>query len=285
VSLRDVVGQPLIHKKLVCPFHDDHKPSCHIYHDHFYCYVCGAHGDVITWLMEAEGYSYPEAVELLETFEPRLHPPDEDSVTLRMALKLWGEAQPIAGTLAEYYLTGRHIDVAQLPADAPLRFHPHCMFGVKERHPCLLALLSDIETDAPAGILRTALTTDGRKHGRLSLGRWSTPRAIKLWPRSPLEKTLVVGEGVETVLAAATRMTHEGMPLRPAWATVGTGRLATLPPIPGLKQLIILTDNDEAGREAARRCGQTAANAGCGALLLTPTRVKDFNDLVRGNAA
>src|SRR5262249_10304904 len=58
----------------------------------------------------------------------------------------------------------------------------HCMFGARQRHPCLLALLRDIETDAPAGILRTALTGDGKKIDRLSLGRWHAPRAIKLWP-------------------------------------------------------------------------------------------------------
>ena len=258
--------QPLIHNKAVCPFHDDHKPSCHIYHDHFYCFVCGANGDAITWLMEVEGLTYPEAREALETFEPRAHAPDDDGQTLRLALALWDEAKPIAGTLAEYYLTGRHIDVAQLPADVPLRFHRHCRFR-GERHPCLLALLTDIETDAPAGILRTALTADGRKIDRLSLGRWHAPRAIKLWPAS---ETLVIGEGVETVLARRRGWQHNGMPLRPAWATVGAGRLATLPPILGVKQLIILTDNDDAGREAARRCAQTAASAGCTALLLTP---------------
>jgi hypothetical protein len=281
VSLRDIVNQPLIHGKTICPFHDDHQPSCHIYHDHFYCFVCEASGDAITWLMEVEGLTYPEAREALETFEPRAHTPDDDGRTLRLALALWDEAKPLTGTLAEYYLTGRHIDVAQLPADVPLRFHRHCQFGRGQRHPCLLALLTDIETDAPAGIVRTALTADGRKIDRLSLGRWHAPRAIKLWPAS---ETLVVGEGLETVASAATRMQHNGTPLRPAWSTVGAGRLATLPPIVGVKQLIILTDNDEAGREAARRCAQTAANAGCTALLLTPTAVNDFNDLAKGAA-
>jgi hypothetical protein len=29
VSLRDIVNQPLIRNKVVCPFHDDHQPSCH----------------------------------------------------------------------------------------------------------------------------------------------------------------------------------------------------------------------------------------------------------------
>src|SRR5260370_9224659 len=151
VSLRDVVAGPLIRNKVVCPFHDDHKPSCHIYHDHFYCFVCHAHGDAITWLMEVESLTYPEAREALETFEPRVHPPDDDGKTLRLALALWNEAKPITGTLAEYYLTGHHIDVTQLPTDVPLRFHPRCRFR-GERHPCLLALLADIETDAPAGI-------------------------------------------------------------------------------------------------------------------------------------
>lgn len=285
VSLRDVVrefGVQLIHNKVICPFHDDHKPSCHIYHDHFFCFVCSANGDAVTWLMEVENLTYPEAVEALESFEPRAHPPEDDGKTLRMALALWEQAQPIAGTLAEYYLIGRHIDVTQLPADVPLRFHPHCIFGAQQRHPCLLALLRDVQTDAPAGILRTALTPDGKKIDRLSLGRWHAPRAIKLWPA---EETLIVGEGVETVLAAATRMTHEGMPLRPAWATAGTARLATLPPIQGVKRLIVLADNDDAGRTAARRCGETAANAGCTVQLLTPTSVKDFNDIVRGRAA
>jgi DNA polymerase I-like protein with 3'-5' exonuclease and polymerase domains len=283
VSLRDVIGGPLIGNKVICPFHDDHKPSCHIYHDHYFCFVCGASGDAISWLMEVEGLTYTEAVNALETFEPRAHPPEHEQGALRLALALWEQAKPIAGTLAEHYLTGRHIDVAQMPADVPLRFHSHCLFGAGKRHPCLLALLRDIETNAPAGILRTALTADGCKLDRLSLGRWHAPRAIKLWPAG---ETLVVGEGIETVLAAATRLTHEGAPLRPAWATVGTGRLATLPPILGVKRLIILTDNDDPGRAAARACAQCATNAGCTALLLTPiSQDNDFNDVVRGRAA
>ena len=30
-----------------CPFHDDHTPSLKLYDDHFYCFGCGASGDVI----------------------------------------------------------------------------------------------------------------------------------------------------------------------------------------------------------------------------------------------
>lgn len=31
----------------LCPFHDDHHPSLMIREDHYHCFTCGAHGDVI----------------------------------------------------------------------------------------------------------------------------------------------------------------------------------------------------------------------------------------------
>jgi|GEM_PF-3941021 len=30
----------------ICPFHDDHNPSFAVYHDNFYCWGCGVHGDL-----------------------------------------------------------------------------------------------------------------------------------------------------------------------------------------------------------------------------------------------
>lgn len=45
-----------------CPFHDDRDPSLVVYADHFHCYGCSAHGDVIDWLFRIEGVSFPEAV-------------------------------------------------------------------------------------------------------------------------------------------------------------------------------------------------------------------------------
>ena len=31
----------------LCPFHNERTPSCKLYADHYHCYGCGAHGDVI----------------------------------------------------------------------------------------------------------------------------------------------------------------------------------------------------------------------------------------------
>ena len=35
-----------------CPFHEDHSPSMKLYEDHFYCFGCGKHGDVVTLVSE-----------------------------------------------------------------------------------------------------------------------------------------------------------------------------------------------------------------------------------------
>ena len=33
--------------KALCPFHNDRHPSLYVADDHYYCFACGAHGDVI----------------------------------------------------------------------------------------------------------------------------------------------------------------------------------------------------------------------------------------------
>jgi DNA primase len=48
-----------------CPFHGEKTPSFYVYDDHFHCFGCGAHGDAISFVMKAEGQSFPEAVERL----------------------------------------------------------------------------------------------------------------------------------------------------------------------------------------------------------------------------
>jgi hypothetical protein len=286
VSLRDIVGEPVLDGKIRCPFHDDNTPSCHIYHDHYHCFACGAHGDRISWLMDVEGLSYPAALEALANWEPSARPiADDDSRTVELAANLWNEAKSITGTLAAQYLTFRHIDVDQLPTGetASLRFHPNCPFG-KGRYPCLLGLFRDVETDAFAGIHRTALTADGHKIDRRMLGRWRGRgrRAIKLWPA---ENTLVVGEGLETVAAAATRILHEGQPLRPAWVLGSATALANFGPVEGIERIIILADNDSSGNPAAYACAMQWFNHDRTALLLTPEHAgHDFNDVVRAKA-
>ena len=49
--------------KACCPFHGEKTPSFYVYDDHFHCFGCGAHGDAISFVMQAEGRSFLEAIE------------------------------------------------------------------------------------------------------------------------------------------------------------------------------------------------------------------------------
>ena len=53
--------------KCLCPFHSEKTPSCTVYTDNgsFYCFGCGAGGDVITFIMKIENLDYIEAVRFL----------------------------------------------------------------------------------------------------------------------------------------------------------------------------------------------------------------------------
>jgi DNA polymerase len=288
-SLLDLIGEPLTDDgKLCCPFHDERTPSLQIYPDHFHCYGCGAHGDAVDWLMMADGLDRSAAIALLQRDAPpgpalaplmlSIETQASRDAKRRRALQLWSQAKPIGGTLAERYLVEhRGINLGALPDAAALRFHSNCPFGLGVRHPCLIALRRDAVTDEPVAIHRVALTAGGQKIDRRMLGNGGV---VKLYPAGD---RLIVGEGIETTLAAATRISRWGGLLQPAWAATSSGMLATLPPIPGVERLIILVDNDVngAGQAAALRCTENWARAGREVVRLTPKRPgMDFNDLV-----
>ena len=106
----------------------------------------------------------------------------------------------------------------------------------------------------PTGVQRVALTANAQKIDRMMLG---PAGVVQLWPAG---KQLVIGEGLETVLAAATRMPYRGEPLRPAWAMLSDGAMKRFPVIDGVERLIVLADNDPFGRD--RRLQRNASDAG-----------------------
>lgn len=69
VSFRELVSETHVigrARKCLCPAHDDHTPSCHIYDDRFHCFACGAHGDAVDWLELVHNLSTAEAIKELE---------------------------------------------------------------------------------------------------------------------------------------------------------------------------------------------------------------------------
>ena len=51
----------------LCPFHRERHPSCKLYADHYYCFGCQAHGDVIRLVQELFGLKPIEAVKQLNS--------------------------------------------------------------------------------------------------------------------------------------------------------------------------------------------------------------------------
>jgi len=51
--------------KALCPFHNDRHPSMVVYDDHYYCYACGEHGDVIDFTAKLYGLKLYEAAQKL----------------------------------------------------------------------------------------------------------------------------------------------------------------------------------------------------------------------------
>jgi len=206
--------------KVACPFHDDVEPSCAIYADHYFCYGCHERGSRLDWLTRVEGMTVAEAVNTMRDWPaPLISVPrngSDDTEKLAFIKSIWTSAHLLRGSMAECYLDEtRHIDVTKLPEDIhrSLRFHPHCVFGTGTHLPCLIALMRDALSDGPVGIQRIALEHRNGKIEKINRRMLGRAGVVKLWSAG---RQLVVGEGLETVLAAATRIPYAGAPLMPA---------------------------------------------------------------------
>src|SRR3546814_20174507 len=68
----------------LCPFHNEKTPSFTVSEEKgfYHCFGCGAHGDVIRFVMRSENLSFPEALERLAGTAglavPRASPPTRD---------------------------------------------------------------------------------------------------------------------------------------------------------------------------------------------------------------
>jgi len=51
--------------KALCPFHDDNNPSMSVKGSLYHCFSCNAGGDVIRFVMNTRGITFPEAVRAL----------------------------------------------------------------------------------------------------------------------------------------------------------------------------------------------------------------------------
>jgi hypothetical protein len=258
------------------------------------CRRCPRGGGVVDLVMHIDGVDFHEAVARLAGGAPPAPPApapvaaapafDNEQEKVQNALRRWEEASPIGGTIAEQYLSapklqgGRAINLASdlLPPDLSprvLRFHPACPFGEGTRHPCLLALYRSIVGDEPTGIMRTALTPDGRKIDRKGTGKLAGA-AIKLSDDAEVTMGLTIGEGLETTLAGMM------FGFTPAWALGSDGGIRTFPVLSGIEALTILAEGDRNGanQRALQECFDRWSAAGREVSRVTSEIGKDTND-------
>jgi hypothetical protein len=242
------------------------------------CFYCGRSGEV-----RAEGpIDRGKEAEARRRAIEREN--EERSRNLARALRIWENSERIkSGDRVHLYLNARGIFDLPPNVDEVLRFNSLTPFGAGAR-PCLIGLMRDVLTDEPRAIHRTALNEGVKSPPRRTLGPLRGA-AVKLWPLT--SETLAVGEGIETVLAAATRLKWRE-PLQPAWALTVANNVARFPIIERVKHLRILVDNDESGvgPRKSNLCAVTWRAAGRDVILLTPKeKGADFNDvIVRGTA-
>ncbi len=224
---------------------------------------------------------------------------------------LWTRCGPGDPTHAEAYLRARAIHRCRFPA---LRFHPSLPYrpanGGWRRFPALVAAVTAVTADDRelAGVHRTWLDPRRPAKAPVSRPRKALGRIHGLAVRfgdSDSASTLLVGEGIETVLSLVTVLpplrgaSLRGASLRGAVpadtvlpdavlpdavapgavaaAALSAGSLGAFVPPPNVTRLIIAQDRDVQGERASLRLQLRCTRLGIATAVLLPAG-NDFNE-------
>jgi putative DNA primase/helicase len=268
-----------------CPAHDDRTPSLSIQDADdgrvlVHCHAGCDQARVIAALQsrglwpKTYGGSIPHPLRR-SSIERKLK--QDDDKRTNTALAIWQSAQPAQGTPVETYLAARGID---LPPPDALRFHGGLKHPSGGIWPTMVALVTNgADGGMPVAIHRTYLARDGGGKAKID------PQKMMLGPcrggavrLTEPGDMLMVGEGVETCLAAMQASGH------PAWAALSTSGLRTLDLPTNVRDVIVLADGDEAGEAAAGNCARRWKREGRHVRIARPLRGMDFNDMLLGRA-
>jgi phage/plasmid primase-like uncharacterized protein len=279
----------------LCPLHDEKTPSFTIspQKGFFHCFGCGAHGDVIDFVRKTKGVSFKQAVAELtgkaqfDTQEivknKNIRPtPKKKKFEETLAKQIWESTQPLEGTLGEIYLKERN---CWLPPDnSHLRFIPELTYPLSphkgEKFPALIGLVTHAITQEPLTIRQIFLSKDGKGKAPVKVQKINfkdlpaSEGVIRLVADEDVFDTLTIAEGVETALTAF-------MAAPPVWATGDSSNLSKLPVIGRVNDLLIIADNDEAGKRASETCATRWTDANKKVKIYTPEQKgEDLNDEV-----
>jgi hypothetical protein len=234
----------------------------------WYDHERGEGGDLIDLIARQRGVQLGEAIRIAERDylggasvppPPRSPEPprstDDPETRTRAALRIWHQATPIAGTLAEgYFREHRRLNIMQLgDLGHCLRWH----LGIR----AIVALMTDPVSNDPTGIHRTYVDENGAKVERKMLGRQGV---VRLSPNSEVTMGLGITEGVEDGLAVLLSGWS------PVWAATSAGAIARFPVLAGIEAQTIFGDADQAGRQAANTCAARWCSAGVDVRIARP---------------
>ena len=283
----------------VCPFHTEAEGSFTVYADseRWYCFGCGAGGDVLDFLQRAEDLTLPEAIQKLDggtypTMSPAAKRPCSPAPPPRDPLILTAAARYYAGRLrrspgAQAYLASRGIG-AGTAARLALGYAPGR--GLRER---LLGAGFTAERINASGLFTERgerfagmIVVPDLAGGRV---RWLAGRAVdpgrKLRFQAPPGPKPVLGLGrlgPAPEWAVLTEGLFDWLTLRqwglPACAALGTQGLERVAAaLRGYPRVFLAFDADEAGRGAAVRLGELLGRRA--ALVTLPEGAGDVGEL------
>jgi len=289
----------------VCPFHEEVEGSFTVYADSekFYCFGCGAGGDVLDFVGRMEGLTLPESIRRLDdgatalsapvrraapTPRPSAPPvPPRDPALLAAAVRFYaGQLRRSPGARA--YLASRGVG---FEAATPLGLGYAAGNGLRQ-HLDSLGFSPDRQRnsglflDRGAERLAGMITVPDLVSGRV---RWITGRAVDsiAKPRfqavpgpkpvlglgrfGPVPPVVVLTEGVFDYLP----LSAWGYPACAALGTQGVDKVAAA--LRGCPRVFLAFDNDGAGREAATGLRQLLGRRA--AVVNLPQGVADVGEL------
>jgi putative DNA primase/helicase len=267
-----------------CPAHDDRSPSLSLRDGNrgliVHCWAGCNPGDVraalhrLGLLDDEPAGARSNPVEIARRHEVEMR---DRQRRIALAHDIMAASQPAPGTPVERYLWARGITILP-PAIRYLPMgDPYARHRSGSRRPVMVAAVQHVEHGI-VGAHRTWLAIDGSAKASLNPVRLSTGPigggAVRL---APAAETMMVGEGVETCLAAMVATGH------PAWAALSTAGLCalTLPPL--VREIVILADHDQNGageRAAYAVADRWLAEGRRVRIALPPQTQTDFADVL-----
>lgn len=278
-TIETLTGNEIVKHKIRCPFHEDNSPSLHVYDDGGWkCFGCGLHGDVIDFLgYYYHGIQYDPDVHFTEvidrigaldirplpahTTKPKpVKPKPRLGIDLETIMQ-WHDNMP--AERRRYWhgrgLTDQTIDAFMLGWD-----------GKRYTIPALYRLI-------PYAIKRRQSEIDDgidAKYTQVAGGRVGIFNADNLWSA---HKCIIAEGEIDTMLL------HQiGYSAVSSTGGAGTWKAEWSQFFTHIQDIVILYDNDEAGRDGAKkiRAGMRRAR-----IVTLPNGIKDIGELWAAGAA